>query len=67
MTQTDFTTILRETYKSMFLDKKQTAREIHVSTGTVDELRRRGLLKSRKVLGQVMFDIGEVSRFMAEA
>lgn len=67
MTQTEFTVMLRETYKKMLLNKKETCREINISTGSLDELRRQGEIKSRKVLGQVMFDIGEVARFMAEA
>ena len=67
MTQLEIKQELRETYKSMLISKKQTGKEIHVSTGTIDELRRQGKLKSRKVLGQVMFDIGEVARFIAEA
>ncbi len=67
MTKEALETTLRELYKSTFISKKQAAREIRVSTGTIDELRRRGLLKSRKVLGQVRFDISEISKFMTEA
>ena len=67
MTQQDFMEMLRENHKSAFITKKEVAKELHISTGTVDALRRDGQIMSRKVIGQVMFDIGEVARFMAEA
>ena len=67
MTQQDFLEMLKEHYKSAFLNKKEVAKELHISAGTVDRLRKEGQLKSRKVVGQVFFDIGEVARFMAEA
>ncbi len=67
MTQNDFLLMLRESYNKMLLTKKQTANELNVSEGTLDRLRTGGLITSKKVLGQIMFDIGEVARFLADA
>lgn len=67
MTQDQFLSLLRENYKKMLLNKEETARELNISQGTLDNLRKEGKIKSKKILGQIFFDIGEVSRFMAEA
>ena len=67
MSQLDFTTMLRENYKKMLLTKKQTANELSVSEATIDRLRQNGKLNSKKVLGQIMFSIDEVARFLYEA
>jgi hypothetical protein len=67
MSQLDFTTMLRENYKKMLLTKKQTANELSVSEATIDRLRQNGKINSKKVLGQIMFSIDEVARFLYEA
>jgi len=66
MSHTDFISMLRENYKKMLLTKKQTANEIGVSEATIDRLRQIGQIKSRKVLGQIMFPIDEVARFIVD-
>ena len=58
---------LRDNYNKMLLTKRETAKELSVSEGTLDRLRKNGQLTSKKVLGQVMFSIDEVARFLAEA
>ena len=67
MSQTEFITMLRENHDKMFLTKKEACKELSISEGTLDRLRKDGKITSRKVLGQIMFDIGELARFMADA
>ncbi len=67
MNQEDFRIFLRDYYKKMLLSKKQTAGELGISQASVDRLRNTGQLSSRKVLGQIMFDIDEIARFLANA
>lgn len=66
MSQIEFTKMLRDNHKKMLLTKKETARELGTSEATIDRLRKNGLLTSKKVLGQIMFDIGEIARFLSE-
>ena len=67
MSQIDFTKMLRDNYKKMLLTKKETAQELSVSEASLDRMRKQGLITSKKVLGQIMFNIGEVSRFLADS
>ena len=67
MTQEEFLTILRENYKRMLLSKKKTANELGISEATLDRLRQTGQISSKKVLGQIMFSIDEIARFLADA
>lgn len=67
MSQLDFLTILRDNYKKMLLTKKEIANELNVSEATIDRLRHKGELNSKKVLGQVMFSLDEVARFIYDA
>ena len=67
MTQDEFLAMLRENHKAMLLNKRMTAKELGISETGVDRLRHKGLLSSRKVLGQIMFTIGEISRYLADA
>ncbi len=67
MTQEEFVAMLRETHKKALLTKREVCKEINIGTTSLDKLRQAGKIKSRKVLGQIMFDIGEVARFMADA
>ena len=45
----------------------QAANELNVSEATIDRLRQNGQLNSKKILGQVMFSLDEVARFLYEA
>ncbi len=67
MSQLDFLTMLRDNYNKMLLTKKETASELNVSEATIDRLRQNGQLISKKVLGQVMFSLDEIARFLYEA
>lgn len=67
MSQLDLITMLRENYKRMLLTKKETANELNVSEATIDRMRQNGLLNSKKVLGQIMFSLDEIARFLYEA
>ena len=67
MSQLDFLTMLRGNYNKMLLTKKETANELNVSEATIDRLRQNGQLNSKKVLGQVMFSLDEIARFLYDA
>ena len=67
MSQKDFFNMLQDSYKKMLLTKKEAATELNVSEATIDRLRQNGQLNSKKVLGQVMFSLDEVARFLYEA
>jgi len=67
MSQIELIQILRENYHKMLLSKKETAKEIGVSEATIDRLRQNGQISSKKVLGQIMFSIDEIARFLEEA
>ena len=67
MSQQDFLNMLRDNYKKMLLTKKETAKELNVSEATIDRLRQNGQLNSKKILGQVMFSLDEVARFLYES
>ena len=59
--------ILRKNHSKMLLTKKEVAAELGISQAGIDRLRNTGQLKSRKVLGQVMFGIDEIDRYLREA
>ena len=67
MSQLEFVEMLRKNYKKMLLTKKEIAKELNVSEATIDRLRQNGQLNSKKILGQVMFSLDEVARFLYEA
>jgi len=58
--------ILLETDKKMLYKKSETAEKFSVSEATIDRLRRSGELKSKKVLGQIMFTLDEVAQFLSD-
>lgn len=66
MNQEQFYSQLRENHKKMLLTKKETAKELSVSEATLDRLRGNGDITSKKVLGQIMFSIDEIARFLAD-
>ena len=67
MEQTEFLSLLRENHKKMLLTKKETAKELSISEATLDRIRANGDIDAKKVLGQVMFSIDEIARFLADA
>ncbi|QSZ41356.1 helix-turn-helix domain-containing protein [Sulfurimonas aquatica] len=64
MTYEEFLAMLRDNYNKMLLTKKETAKELGTSEATIDRLRKNGLITSKKVLGQIMFSIDEIARFL---
>ena len=66
MSQLELTQMFRENYHKMLLTKKETAQELSVSEATLDRLRKNGEIDSKKVLGQIMFSIDEISRFLTK-
>ena len=67
MSQIELVEMLRTNYKKMLLTKKETAKELNISEATIDRLRQNGQLKSRKVLGSIMFSLDEIARFIYES
>jgi len=67
MSQSELIIMLRDNYNKMLLTKKEIASELNVSEATIDRLRQQGQLNSKKVLGQIMFSLDEVARFLYEA
>lgn len=67
MSQKDFFNMLRDNYKKILLTKKEIAMELNVSEATIDRLRQNGQLSSKKILGQVMFSLDEIARFLYES
>ncbi len=67
MSQTEFVKMLRANYKKMLLTKKGTANELNISEATVDRLRHAGRIRSKKILGQIMFSLDEIARFVYES
>lgn len=65
MTQQDYIQILRAEHKKMLLSKEATAMELNMSPSTLDRLRNRGLIRSKKVSGQIMFTLGEIANYLA--
>ncbi len=66
MNKEEYQTLLRDSYEKILLSKRETAKELGVAEATVDRLRKAGQLSSKKVLGQIMFSIDEVARFLSD-
>ena len=67
MEQSELLSLLRENHKKMLLTKRETAKELSISEATLDRIRSNGDIETKKVLGQIMFGIDEVARFLADA
>lgn len=67
MSEIEFRNMLSERYKKMLLTKKETANELNISQATLDRLRQNGQIKSKKVLGLIMFSLDEIARFVYES
>ncbi len=65
MTHQDYIQILRAEHKKLLLSKEVTAMELNMSASTLDRLRKRGLIRSKKVSGQIMFTLGEIANYLA--
>ena len=67
MTRQEQFKTMRETHAKMLLNKRETAKELSISEATLDRLRNTGQIKSKQIMGQVMFTIDEIARFITEA
>lgn len=52
--------------KKVLYRKKEAASYLEISTCTLDRLRKQGLIKSKKIGGQIMFKSSEIERFLEE-
>ncbi len=66
MQKEEFIKMLRDAYNKMLLTKRETAKELSISEATLDRLRIAGELNSKKVLGQIMFSVHEIARYLSE-
>ena len=66
MTREEYLEMLRKNHKRMLLNKKRTSIELGISEATLDRLRKDGQITPKRVLGQVMFSIDEIARFLAD-
>jgi len=56
---------LREMYQASLLTKQELASELgDISISTVDRMRKEGLIRSRKVRGQIRFTIEDVAEYL---
>jgi hypothetical protein len=55
---------LQQRYPRSLLKKKETAKELHISTSTLDRLRRSGVINSKKVGGGIYFTLKEIASFL---
>jgi DNA-binding transcriptional ArsR family regulator len=55
---------LQQIYKKSLLSKKETAEELSISTATLDRLRKKGLIRSKRVGGGIYFTLNEIALFL---
>lgn len=57
---------LQQRYKKSLLSKKEAAEELSISTATLDRLRKKGLIRSKRVGGGIYFTLKEIAIFIGE-
>ncbi len=68
MTKEEFIEMIRTYHKKMILNKRETAGELGgISIETLDRMRRKGVISSKKINGQIMFKADEIYRYLYEA
>jgi DNA-binding transcriptional MerR regulator len=55
---------LQQRYKKSLLSKKEAAEELNISTATLDRLRKKGLIRSKRVGGGIYFTLNEIALFL---
>ena len=55
---------LYQKYKKSLLSKKEAAEELSISTATLDRLRKKGLIRSKRVGGGIYFTLNEIALFL---
>ena len=58
--------LLHKKYDMQLLTKREVSKEMNISEGTLDNIRRSGDIENIKIGGQVMFTLCEVARFINE-
>lgn len=64
MTKVDFISLLRDKHQKMLLNKKEAAKEIGISSATLDRLRNDGKIHSTIIGGQVFIRIDDLAEFI---
>ncbi len=57
---------LEKKYGTSLLKKVQASQEISISRSTLDEWRKKGLIKSQKIGSQIRFHVTEVARIVMD-
>jgi DNA-binding transcriptional MerR regulator len=52
------------TPEPMLVDRREAARLLGVSAGTIDNLRKRGAIPSVKIATRRLYDVGDLRRFV---
>ncbi|MDN5053953.1 hypothetical protein [Aliarcobacter butzleri] len=55
---------IKQRYKKLLLNKKETSKELGISISTLDRLRRTGYLKEKRIGGGIFFTIDEIVNFI---
>ena len=55
---------LYKKYKKSLLSKKEAAEELSISTATLDRLRKKGQIRSKRVGGGIYFTLNEIALFL---
>ena len=55
---------LQQRYKKSLLSKKEAAEELSISTATIDRLRKKGSIRSKRVGGGIFFSLKELASFV---
>ena len=55
---------LQQRHKKSLLSKKEAAEELSISTATLDRLRKKGLIRSKRVGGGIYFTLNEIALFL---
>ena len=58
--------MLQNKHKKMLLSKAEAANELNVSQATIDRFRKQGVIKSKKVGGQIFFTIATIAEYVAD-
>ncbi|QOP41056.1 hypothetical protein [Sulfurimonas marina] len=61
-----FTILLLDRYERGVLTKTETAKELAISEATIDRIRKTGAIKSKTVMGKIVFDIKEIAHYLAD-
>jgi len=55
---------LQHKYGKSLLKKKEAAEELNISQATLDRLRKKGDIRSKRIMGGVFFSLKEIASFL---